>query len=84
MKSLLVAAALALAATPTLARGPTPLEKAICKPEALRLCSLEQLLKAAVLCGDGSKRCPPIYRCFREHRREIGPACDMVLKKHRH
>ena len=53
-----------------------------CTPDALRLCTAEQLATAAA-CGK-SARCPPIHKCFAEHRREIGAACDALLKKRGH
>jgi hypothetical protein len=65
------------------AREPTAAEKAACKPDALRLCSFVQLAEALAVCIH-TPRCAPIHKCFKEHRREIGPACDRVLKRHRY
>lgn len=54
----------------------TPAERIACEPEILRLCKLGQLLSYAAGNPQG------IWNCLREHRREVRPACDAVLKRH--
>lgn len=54
----------------------TATEIKACKPDALRLCSGGAVL--AAMLGDRQY----VFACLtREHRRELSPACDRVLKR---
>jgi hypothetical protein len=58
------------------AAAQTASERQACKPDVFRLCSAADIAAAAI--GDRAG----IYACFREHRRDLSPACDRVLKAH--
>lgn len=58
------------------AAAQTGQEKAACRPDAFRLCSFADLLRAGMGDREG------IFQCFKQHRRELSPPCDRVLKSH--
>jgi hypothetical protein len=65
-----------LCALTSAAAAQTAAEKAACRPDALRLCSTDELARAFF--GDRTG----IYQCFKTHRREMSKPCDRVLKRH--
>lgn len=58
------------------AQAQTAAEIAACKPDVMRLCTLDQKLLAAM--GDRSG----IFACMSAHRRELSRRCDRVLRNH--
>jgi len=58
------------------AHAQTASERAACRPDVFRLCTVAQIAHAAL--GDRSG----IYACFKAHRRELSPSCNRVLKRH--
>jgi hypothetical protein len=64
-----------IAFAPRSAEALTAADRAACKPDVFRLCSAGAI--AAATFGDRQG----IYDCFKQHRHELSPACDRVLRK---